>query len=208
MLNDTVSTIPMMTLFVRRCIPMTITPGNSNTISNGTGALDQEVQTEITCQTISELELDNRARVVESSCLKYCTIYDREMYVGAPDKSPNVDVLDLIFDLIHMHFNSKWKMIKESANAACLIRLRMNYLFKDLAYQLNISVATVQRSFHNVLDVLYHRLSFLIRWPERDELRKTTSMCFRALYQDKVAVIIDCFELFTEKPSSALNQVL
>ena len=31
-------------------------------------------------------------------------------------------------------------------------------------------------------------------------------MCFRALYQ-KVAVIIDCFELFTEKPSGALNQV-
>ena len=32
-------------------------------------------------------------------------------------------------------------------------------------------------------------------------------MCFRVLYQDKVAVIIDCFELFTEKPSGALNQV-
>ena len=32
-------------------------------------------------------------------------------------------------------------------------------------------------------------------------------MCFRALYQNKVAVIIDCFELFTEKPSGALNQV-
>ena len=31
--------------------------------------------------------------------------------------------------------------------------------------------------------------------------------CFRVLYQDKVAVIIDYFELFTEKPSSALNQV-
>ena len=31
--------------------------------------------------------------------------------------------------------------------------------------------------------------------------------CFRSLYQDKVAVIIDCFELFTEKPSGALNQV-
>ena len=89
----------------------------------------------------------------------------------------------------------------------CLIRLRMNYLFKDIAYQLNISVATVKRSFHNVLDVLYHRLSVLIRWPKRDELRKTMPMCFRALYQDKVAVIIDCFELFTEKPSSALNQV-
>ena len=31
--------------------------------------------------------------------------------------------------------------------------------------------------------------------------------CLRVLYQDKVAVIIDYLELFTEKPSSALNQV-
>ena len=76
---------------------------------NDTGALDQEAQTEITCQTISELELDNRTRVVESSCLKCCTIYDREMYVEAPDKSPNVDVLDLIFDLIHMHLTANGK---------------------------------------------------------------------------------------------------
>ena len=80
--------------------------GNSNTMSNDTGALDQEVQTEITCQTISELELDNRARVFESSCLKSCTIYDREMYVGAPDKSPNV------FDLIHDHLTTNGKLSK------------------------------------------------------------------------------------------------
>ena len=78
-----------MTLLVRHCIPqltitlplVIVTP-----CQNDTGALNQEVQTELTCQNISEFELDNRARVVESSCLKSCTIYDREMYVGALDK--------------------------------------------------------------------------------------------------------------------------
>ena len=128
---------------------------------NDTGALNQEVQTDLTCQTISELELDNRARVVESGCLKSFTIYDREMYVGAPDKVsfytglPNVDVLDVIFDLVQVHLTANGKLSKYQQMLLCLIRLRMNYLFKDLAYQLNISVATVQRSFHNVLDVLY-----------------------------------------------------
>ena len=72
----------------------------------------------MTCQTNSELELDNRARVVESSCWKCFTIYDREMYVEAPDKTPNVDVLNLIFDLIIRAFNSGWKIMKVSANAA------------------------------------------------------------------------------------------
>ena len=89
----------------------------------------------------------------------------------------------------------------------CLIKRRMNYLFRDIAYQLNVSSATVQRYFHSTLDVMYVKLSCVIRWPERAELRKSMPMCFRAAYQNKVAVIIDCFELFTEKPSGALNQV-
>ena len=51
---------------------------------NDTGALNQEVQTDLTCQTISELELDNRARVVESGCLKSFTIYDTRNVCGSP----------------------------------------------------------------------------------------------------------------------------
>ena len=85
---------------------------------NDTGALNQEVQADLTCQTISELELDNRARVVESGCLKSFTIYDREMYVGAPDKVsfytglPNVDVLNVIFDLVQVHLTANGKLSK------------------------------------------------------------------------------------------------
>ena len=89
----------------------------------------------------------------------------------------------------------------------CLIRLRMNYLFKDIAYQLHISLSIVQISFHATLDVLYVKLSFLISWPNREQLRKTMHMCFRAAYQNKVVVILDCFELFTETASGARNQV-
>ena len=39
-----------------------------------------------------------------------------------------------------------------------LIRLRMNYLLKDLAYQLHVSGATVQNAFQCILDVLYSKL--------------------------------------------------
>ena len=69
----------------------------------------------------------------------------------------------------------------------------MNYLFRDIAYQINVSSATVQRYFYSTLDVTYVKLSFVIRWPERAELRKSMPVCFRAAYQNKVAVIIDCF---------------
>ena len=32
--------------------------------------------------------------------------------------------------------------------------------------------------------------------------------CFRNEFGNKVVVIIDCFELFTEKPSGAMNTIL
>ena len=174
----------------------------------------QGIQTTVTCQQISDLECDNRARVVEEANRRQtCSVYDREMYVDAPEKAsfytglPGVEVLDMIFNLIDEHMVEHSILTKYQQMLLCLIKLRMNYLFRDIAYQLNVSPATVQRYFHSTLDVMYVKLSFVIRWPERAELRKSMPMCFRAAYQNKVVVIIDCFELFTEKPSGALNQV-
>ena len=48
---------------------------------------------------------------------------------------------------------------------------------------------------------MYVRLQCLVKWPRREELRKTLPMDFRAEFQ-KCAVIIDCFEIFTERPNS------
>ena len=48
------------------------------------------------------------------------------------------------------------------------------------------------------------KLSGLMRWPECDALRKTMLECFKASFGSSVAVIIDCFEVFTERPSNLL----
>lgn len=49
---------------------------------------------------------------------------------------------------------------------------------------------------------MYHRLgSHIIQWPT---LQRTMPFCFRVNYGLKVLGIIDCFELFIEKPSSLL----
>jgi hypothetical protein len=175
---------------------------------------DQGVQTTVTCQQISDLECDNRARVVEEANRRQtCSVYDREMYVDGPEKAsfytglPGVEVLDVIFNLIDEHMIEHSILTKYQQMLLCLIKLRMNYLFRDIAYQLNVSSATMQIYFHSTLGVMYVKLSFVIRWPERAELRKSMPMCFRAAYQNKVALIIDCFELSAEKPSGALNQI-
>ena len=49
---------------------------------------------------------------------------------------------------------------------------------------------------------MYARLNFLIRWPSREELMKTMPMSFRNNFGTKVAIIIDCFEVFIDRPSN------
>jgi len=46
------------------------------------------------------------------------------------------------------------------------------------------------------------RLKPMICWPSREGLRKTMPMDFRKHFGTKVAVIIDCFEVFVERPSN------
>ena len=44
-------------------------------------------------------------------------------------------------------------------------------------------------------------------WPDHDSLRNTMSIEFRKHFGRNVAVIIDCFEIFIDRPSSALAKV-
>lgn len=44
----------------------------------------------------------------------------------------------------------------------------------------------------------------LVEWPDREELQLTMPMSFRRAFGTRVAVIIDCFEVFLKWPSSAL----
>ena len=39
-------------------------------------------------------------------------------------------------------------------------------------------------------------------WPDRDALTKTMPTCFLDSFGKKVGVILDCFEVFLERPSN------
>ena len=83
----------------------------------------------------------------------------------------------------------------------CMMRLRLNLTHEDLGYRLGVSKAITSRSFINVLEIASVRLAFLVKWPDRAQLWGTTPMSFRKYFGTKVATIIDCFEVFTEKPT-------
>ena len=47
-------------------------------------------------------------------------------------------------------------------------------------------------------------LSLLIAWPTRDALYKTMPQCFVDSFGYKTTVIIDCFEIFIDRPTNLL----
>ena len=81
--------------------------------------------------------------------------------------------------------------------------MRLNLFDEDIGYRFSVHRTTVSRNFHKVLDVMDVKLSHLIKWPDRETLRETLPTSFRRFFK-KCAIIIDCTEVFVERPSDLL----
>lgn len=119
---------------------------------------------------------------------------------------PNADVLLIVYNAVE-------PFIKETAITSLtkfqqllltLMKLRLNLYFKYLAYRFGVSQQTASRVFYNTINILYCRLKTLVFWPDRNDLRHTMPLSFQESFGKQVAVIIDCFEIFTEKPGNFL----
>ena len=84
-----------------------------------------------------------------------------------------------------------------------LIHLRLGSSGIELGYLFDVHQSTVSRIISNVIKMLFAHLKFLIVWPEREVLRKTLPMDFRKNCP-KCVTIIDCFEIFIDRPSDKL----
>ena len=117
---------------------------------------------------------------------------------------PSYEILVIVFDFVTVglpdSFGSSLCSVFEQF-LMVLIRLRLNAGVQDLAYRFNIHPSTVCRYFNKWLDVLYTKLQVFINWPDRANLLKTMPMVFRKAFRS-CAIIIDCFEVFVERPTS------
>ena len=122
-------------------------------------------------------------------------------YIGIP----TVAMFDLVFDFVENSVNQSGtsKLTKKETFIMVLMRLRLGLLEQDVLYRFGISQSSVSRILHKWLPVLATRLSFLVTWPRREELRKTLPACFRESFP-KCSVVIDCFEIFIENHHTLL----
>ena len=84
-----------------------------------------------------------------------------------------------------------------------IMKLRLNLSNEDLGYRFGVSQSTVSKYWTKMIDIMYTRLKPLIKWPEREELWRTMPLAFKKHFS-KCVCIIDCFELFCERPSDLM----
>lgn len=114
---------------------------------------------------------------------------------------PNFATLKLLTELVTSGIEPN-RGVLTAFQEICLvlIKLRLNLEEQDLAYRFGISQPTVSRVFRKWIAIMGQRLQPLIYWPERTELKESMPVAFRKFFP-KCVCIIDCTEVFTERPS-------
>lgn len=169
-----------------------------------------------TCEQLrsrcDQLEIDNSSRTEEMeekekrlrlSALDENSFRDNDEKVRFYTGLTNWSILHTLYTYVqpYLHEGSRTFLSPFQQMMLTLMRLRLSLSGQDLAYRFGVHSSTVSRTFNNVLDILYARLKCLIIWPKRDVLRKTLPMDFRK-HSPNCAVIIDCFEIFIDRPSN------
>ena len=145
-------------------------------------------------QSLSEESLkDNNAKV------KYYT------------RLPTFAALMPIFTFVSssLEENSRTTLSHFQQFVSVLMKLRLNLGDlgdQDLGYRFGVNQLTISRYFRKWVDMMRVQLSPLVKWPGREELMKTMLMEFRQNFKQCV-VVIDCFEVFIERPTNLKARV-
>ena len=73
-----------------------------------------------------------------------------------------------------------------------LVKLRLNLPFDLNSYQTGYHTSTIRDYFWRWIDLMYQRLRFLVRWPDRESIKETLPPHFKAKFPN-LTCIIDCF---------------
>ena len=166
-----------------------------------------ESMTDVSMRYIEALEQECFRRSTVVSCSRYS---NKEWSVDALKSDdqkvkfytglPSFFILMSVFNLVSINSHSdKFVLSKFEEFMITLMKLRLSLFNQDLGYRFEIHQSTISRIFHRWIDAMFIRLKTLIKWPNREELQKSMPMDFRLNFK-KCVVIIDCFEIFCERP--------
>lgn len=122
---------------------------------------------------------------------------------------PNLSIVLLILQRMDAYLTSIriTKLNNFQKLLITLMKLRLNCDFTHLSYLFDVRLATVSSLFKSVMIGFEYAFSDFIYWPQRIHLEAKMPSEFKLRFGNKVAVIIDCFEIGIEKPTMMNAQV-
>ena len=166
------------------------------------------VMTDVTMESISRLESEcitlreeNQKLNIELQGLK-----TPDNFLDSPSKVcyftglPSIAVLRAVFDFVSPCVSTSRSSLPPFQQfVIVLMKLRLNVDNELLSSIFHVHASTVSRYFKKWIDVMFERMKPLVMWPDREQLHKTMPMEFRKKFC-KCIVVIDCFEVFMERP--------
>lgn len=140
-----------------------------------------------------------------------CSDFDEAFFAGNNEKVKfytgihSFEILHKVFSFMEPHVDRRPLVLSKFQEfAKVLVKLRLAVPHLDLAYRLKTSSSMVSQILSTWLTVMDVRLAPLVKWPDRDELYRTMPRCFLDSFGRKTTVIIDCFEIFIDRPTNLL----
>ena len=85
------------------------------------------------------------------------------------------------------------------------MKLKLAVPNQDLAYWFGIHITKVSKMFHQWIDIMSREMKQFVCWPDHELIQQTLPECFNPRYRHTTC-IIDCSEVFIERPTSVLAQ--
>ncbi|XP_014661474.1 PREDICTED: uncharacterized protein LOC106804700 isoform X2 [Priapulus caudatus] len=114
----------------------------------------------------------------------------------------NFNLLMTVFNLIRPNLKDKSSLSPFDQLLLTLMRLRLNVTVQYLSFVFSVHHSTIVRAFSDVIHVLNEKfVPLTVVWADRAEVRSTLPYVFKKTFS-KCVSIIDCFEIFLERPSN------
>lgn len=135
-----------------------------------------------------------------------CTIHENDKKTNFYTGLQSYLLFNIIFDFVSKEVvKSKTVLTLKDEFFLFLVKLRLNLSFEDIAYRSGASSSTVSRMFYKWLDNCFVKLQIFINWPSREAVRETLPNMFKSHFPH-VVCIIDCTEVFIERPKRLLSR--
>nr|XP_050038028.2 uncharacterized protein LOC126534846 [Dermacentor andersoni] len=149
-------------------------------------------------------ELRESGKQKEQLAIKEASLRDDNGKVIFYTGVSNFSLFMTIFNRIEVVVNHtpQYSLPKFQEFVLFFMKLKWNFPLQDLAYRFGVSQSTASRILEKWLHAAFWRLKSQIVWPSRKAIQQTMPQAFVDSFRAKVAVVLDCFEIKTERPSS------